>query len=73
LSRRNKRRTSPPSTPGAGSPDQPDADVLNMIARILAGELDGPDLVVLHAATRRRIEDLLAARPPHSDSQLPRI
>jgi hypothetical protein len=42
-----------------------------MIARILAGELDGPDLIVLHAATRRRIDDLLAAHPPQSDSQLP--
>jgi hypothetical protein len=71
LSRRNKRRTPQPSTPGARSPDQPDADVLTMIARILAGELDGPDLVVLHAATRRRIEDLLTAHTPQPDSQVP--
>jgi hypothetical protein len=42
-----------------------------MIARILAGELDGPDLVVLHAATRRRIEDLLTAHTPQPDSQVP--
>jgi len=60
LSRRDKRRASP--TSGASHLDQPDADVLTMIGRVLNGELDGLDLVALYAATQRRIEELLATR-----------
>lgn len=61
MSRRHKRPASSP-TSGASHLDQPDADVLTMIARVLNGELDGLDLVALYAATQRRIEELLATR-----------
>jgi hypothetical protein len=71
LSRRNKRRTAQSPTPSAGGPDLPDPDVLSMIVRILNGELDGPDLVALHAATRRRIEELLTARRPSLGHRFP--
>jgi hypothetical protein len=71
LSRRNKRRTAQSPTPGAGGSDLPDPDVLSMIIRTLNGELDGPDLVALHAATRRRIEELLTAQRPSLGHRYP--
>jgi hypothetical protein len=65
LSRRNKRRADSTPASAAGDPNLPDPDVLAVIVRVLNGELDGPDLVALHAATQRRIEELLAPpRPP---------
>jgi hypothetical protein len=66
LSRRTKRRAVQPPSPGAGDSGLADPDVLAMIVRILNGELDGPDLLALHAATRRRIDELLAAHQPPS-------
>jgi len=62
LSRRTKRRLAPPPTSSTGHTDQPDPDVLAVIVRVLNGELDGMDLVALHAATQRRIEELLTTR-----------
>ena len=62
MSHRNKRRPASPSAPRSRDPNLPDPEVLNVIARILNGDLDGMDLLALHAATQRRIEELLATR-----------
>ena len=64
LSRRNKRRSAPAPAPApdARDPNSPDPQVFDVIVRVLNGELDGMDLVALHAATQRRIEELLSSR-----------
>ena len=62
LSRRTKRRVVPPQPPDAADSGLLDPDAFAMIVRILNGELDGPGLVALRAATRRRIDELLTAR-----------
>ena len=62
LSRHNKRRSAPAPAADARDPNSPDPQVFDVIVRVLNGELDGMDLVALHAATQRRIEELLTSR-----------